>query len=68
MPGAAELTAAVWRKSSRSSTVSDQHECVEVAFVEPAVAVRDSKRPEGGALIFSAATWRYFLRTATMGE
>ncbi|WP_158887068.1 DUF397 domain-containing protein [Amycolatopsis anabasis] len=62
MPAAADLTTAVWRKSSRSSAISDQDECVEVAFVEPAVAVRDSKRPEGGALVLPAAAWRHFVR------
>ncbi|WP_158887524.1 DUF397 domain-containing protein [Amycolatopsis anabasis] len=59
----AELTTAVWHKSSRSSTTSDQSACVEVAFVEPAVAVRDSKQPEGGALVLPATAWRHFLHT-----
>ncbi|WP_158881029.1 DUF397 domain-containing protein [Amycolatopsis anabasis] len=63
MPTAAELTTAVWRKSSRSGGVSDQQNCVEVAFVEPAVAVRDSKRPECGALVCTGTAWRAFLRS-----
>ncbi|WP_158891998.1 DUF397 domain-containing protein [Amycolatopsis anabasis] len=61
MPAAVNLSAAVWRKSSRSSTVDDKKACVEVAFVGPVVAVRDSKRPEGGALVLPATTWRHFL-------
>ncbi|WP_158888864.1 DUF397 domain-containing protein [Amycolatopsis anabasis] len=62
MPATADLSAAVWRKSSRSGTVDDKTACVEVAFVEPAVAVRDSKRPAGGALVLPATAWRHFLR------
>lgn len=48
-----------WRKSSRSS----QHggECVEVAALAPAVAVRDSKDPGGPSLAFGAAAWRVFV-------
>lgn len=47
-----------WRKSSHS----DQHggECVEVAALAPAVAVRDSKDPDGPRLAFGAAAWRVF--------
>ncbi|WP_158889273.1 DUF397 domain-containing protein [Amycolatopsis anabasis] len=64
MPAAgADLSAAVWRKSTWTNTDSDQSNCVEVAFVEPAVAVRDSKRPEGGALVLPVTAWRYFLRS-----
>ncbi|NKZ05780.1 DUF397 domain-containing protein [Actinomadura latina] len=44
-----------WRTSSHS----DQHggECVEVAALAPAVAVRDSRDPEGPQLAFGAAAW-----------
>ncbi|RSM73686.1 DUF397 domain-containing protein [Kibdelosporangium aridum] len=38
-----ELSAATWRKSSRSGSQSD---CVEVAMTENLAAVRDSKHPE----------------------
>jgi hypothetical protein len=38
-----ELSAATWRKSSRSGSQSD---CVEVALTENLEAVRDSKHPE----------------------
>ncbi len=44
-----DLTNAVWRKSTRSN--GDGNECVEVAFVSGAVALRDSKNPGGGALV-----------------
>lgn len=49
-----------WRKSSRSSS---QANCVEVAFTEGGVAARDSKRPHGSALVFSASRWADFLRS-----
>lgn len=46
----------------RTSSYSDQHggECVEVAALAPAVAVRDSKDPDGPRLAFGAAAWRVF--------
>lgn len=57
-----DLSRADWRKSSRSGQGSNG-DCVEVALVSPAVAVRDSKRPDAGAITFGAATWSTFLRT-----
>lgn len=52
-----------WFKSSRSANAS---ECVEVAFFGPQAAevgVRDSKDPEGPALVFSGAEWDRFVRS-----
>ncbi len=49
---------AVWRKSSRSGTSAD---CIEVALTDAAVAVRDSKHPEGPMLVFSPESWRAFI-------
>ena len=46
-----------WRKSTRSS---DKF-CVEVAFADQAVLTRDSKRPAGAVLEFSAGDWSAFL-------
>ncbi len=56
----ADVTHAVWRKSSYSS--GNGGACVEVARNLPdVVAVRDSKNPEGPALVFTPREWRAFL-------
>jgi hypothetical protein len=50
----------VWRKSSYSG--SSGGGCVEVAqFPASAVAVRDSKNPDGPKLVLASADWRSFL-------
>lgn len=56
----ADTTELTWRKSSRSAT---QVACVEVAFTGNAVAVRDSKDPDGPALAVSQKTFSRFVRT-----
>lgn len=53
-----DLGHAEWRKSSRSNDGDEDQECVEVAFVPGTVGVRDSKKPEAGALVVSEQTWR----------
>lgn len=54
-----DLSRAEWRKASRSS--SNGGNCVEVAHnLRGAVAVRDSKNPDGPKLIFSAVGWQNF--------
>ncbi|MFF0312656.1 DUF397 domain-containing protein [Streptosporangium sp. NPDC004379] len=61
-----DLSAAVWRKSSRSSDNGGQ--CVEVASNLPGtVAVRDSKDPAGSALLFAPAVWRSFIEEVKAG-
>ncbi|WP_341715754.1 DUF397 domain-containing protein [Micromonospora sp. FIMYZ51] len=56
----ADLTGAVWRKSTRSS--SNGGDCVEVAANLPGVVgVRDSKNPNGPALSFAPTAWRTFV-------
>ncbi|WP_308402048.1 DUF397 domain-containing protein [Streptomyces shenzhenensis] len=52
--------AALWRKSSHSN--GDGGNCVEVAGNIPGlVPVRDSKSPEGPALLLPAAAWAPFV-------
>ncbi|MDH2428586.1 DUF397 domain-containing protein [Sphaerisporangium sp. TRM90804] len=61
-----DLSSAKWRKSSRSS--GDGGTCVEVASNLPGVvAVRDSKNPQGPALVFTPEEWHAFLGSAKAG-
>lgn len=62
-----DLSAAVWKKSSRSGSNGGQ--CVEVAANLPGVvAVRDSKDRGGPALLFTPAQWRAFTKGLKAGE
>ncbi|MFI0367776.1 DUF397 domain-containing protein [Actinomadura sp. 1N219] len=54
-----DLSSALWRKSSHSGETGG--ECIEVAVVDPAVAVRDSKDPDGPKLVLAAGEWRAFI-------
>jgi hypothetical protein len=60
------LSGAVWHKSSRSG--GNGGNCVEVAELAGTVAVRDSKRPDGGVLIFDDAGWTGFVEATKHGE
>lgn len=55
------MSGPVWRKSSRSGSGGNDN-CVEVAFAAPGVAVRDSKKPNGGRLAFPVSAWKRFVR------
>jgi len=59
-----DLRSATWQKSSHSGA----NGCVEVAFVEDRVAVRDSKQHGGPVLVFNAHEWAAFLRGVRDGE
>ena len=52
------LRGVAWQKSSYSGNGGN---CIEIAMRPGAVAVRDSKNPDGGLLMFSAAKWAAFL-------
>ena len=61
-----DLTHADWRKSRRSG--NNGGNCVEVARNLPGVvAVRDSKHPQGPALIVTPAQWRMFTEQIKRG-
>jgi hypothetical protein len=65
-PNRVDLGRAVWRKSNRSSASGD---CVEVARNLPGVvAVRDSKNPNGAALLFTHTEWAAFVGGVKDGE
>ena len=53
-----DLGDARWRKSSRSGAGND---CVELVVGDGGAAVRDSKRPEAGHLVFTGKGWLRFL-------
>lgn len=57
-------TEAIWGKSSLCTNSS----CVEVAPVNGAVHVRDSKRADSPILAFTAAEWRDFISGVKLGE
>lgn len=61
-----DLSQAIWRKASLSALNGG---CVEVAVNLPGVtAVRDSKRPEGGAHVVGRAAFAQFLRDVQRGR
>lgn len=61
------LSGAEWFKSSYSN--SQGGDCVEGArLADGSMAVRDSKDPQGPALVFPAATWTAFAAAVQTGE
>jgi Domain of unknown function (DUF397) len=63
---AGELPVARWRKSARSSA---QGNCVELArLAGDGVAIRNSRHPEGPALVFTGAELDAFLAGVKDGE
>ena len=59
-----DLSRANWRKSSESGS----NGCVEVAFVEGKVAIRDSKDRQGPVLLYNPHEWAAFIAAARNGE
>jgi hypothetical protein len=54
-----------WRKSTRSG---GEGHCVEVANVHTAVAVRDSKDPDGPKVILTRTGWRALADSVKSGD
>jgi hypothetical protein len=64
---ASQLPGISWVKSRHSGPTGGN--CVEVAFLGGGeVAMRNSRDPDGPALVFSAAEWDAFLGGAADGE
>ena len=63
-----DLTSAPWRKSSYSG--SDGGNCIEAApgFLTGIVPVRDSKDPQGPALLFTADAFASFVAAVKSGD
>ena len=64
---ASALPGAVWFKA-KDSNGNGGNNCVEVAFLNAGVAVRDSKDPTGPALMFTEAEWAAFVSGAKKKE
>ncbi|MFE6050485.1 DUF397 domain-containing protein [Kitasatospora sp. NPDC056446] len=66
MISSVDLTGAGWRKSTYSNNGGN---CVEVAPGFPGVMpVRDSKDPDGAALVFPVEAWVSFVAVVRSGE
>lgn len=64
---AAELHGIRWIKSGRSGSTGGN--CVEMAFLpDGQVAVRNSRQPDGPALVFTSAEWTAFVGGARDGD
>lgn len=61
-----DLSQAQWRKAGRSSSTGS--DCVEVADVTEAIAVRDSKDPGGLVLLIGREAWRDLAGQVSRGE
>jgi hypothetical protein len=61
-----DYSGACWRKSRRSGGQGGQ--CVEVADLGDAVAIRDSKNPDGPRLAFSRREMAEFAARAKSGR
>ncbi|MET8045628.1 DUF397 domain-containing protein [Micromonospora sp. NPDC005215] len=56
---ATDLANVTWRRSTRSS--ANGSDCVEVGEMSSGFAVRDSKDPDGPALLFDRDAWSSFV-------
>jgi hypothetical protein len=53
----ADLSAGVWRKSTRSAGGGSN--CVQIAHLSGFIAIRDSKNPHGATLILGCAAFQH---------
>lgn len=53
-----------WRKAARCGSGT----CVEVAFIDDQIHIRDSKDPDGPVLRFTEQEWQAFVDTVHTGE
>lgn len=60
----ADFSNATWRKSTHSS----DGQCVEVAFADGAVGVRNSNNPAAGMVEFTPGEWSAFLKGVRSNE
>lgn len=60
-----EIAAARWRKSTHSSDTGG--DCVEIADLDPAIAIRDSKNPDGPVLTFGRRAFGVLLNQIRSG-
>lgn len=60
-----DLSGLQWHKSSRSTANGSNGDCVEIAFADRVVALRDSKNPDAASLAVPTAAFTAFLRSAT---
>ena len=63
-PRLRDLSTVVWRKSS----FCNGNACVEVAFLEGHVAIRDSKDEQSPLLLFDQEAWQEFIGGARHAE
>lgn len=61
-----EQPGTTWRKSAASGGGGGN--CVQVAFIDDSVLVRDSKDPSGPVLSFSHSEWAAFLIATRSNE
>jgi Domain of unknown function (DUF397) len=68
VPAVGSRTAAVSTTVWHKSTLSGVNGCVEVAWVEGHILVRDSKQPGASALRFTPVEWAAFVEGVRRGE
>ncbi|CNG81428.1 Domain of uncharacterised function (DUF397) [Mycobacterium tuberculosis] len=66
MHPSADLSTAVWRKSSKSTATGN--ECVELTAMAGLIAVRDSVDPDGPKLACTPSAWRELAARIKDGE